>query len=77
MADIVTLLLRAGALADYQRCADARFPWLLLPKHLASCFEHKRVTWIVSDSKRNRDSTRQGWTPKVEEQQIRRLKLRV
>jgi hypothetical protein len=56
MADIVTLLLRAGALADYQRCADARFPWLLLPKHLASCFEHKRVTWIVSDSKQNRDS---------------------
>jgi ankyrin repeat protein len=56
MADIVTMLLRAGALADYQRCADARCTSLLRPEHLAPCFEHKRVTWIVSDSKQNRDS---------------------
>jgi uncharacterized protein len=35
MADVVTMLLRAGSLADYQRCAYACLPWLLLPRHLA------------------------------------------
>jgi ankyrin repeat protein len=35
MADVVTMLLRAGALADHQRWAYACHPWLLLSRHLA------------------------------------------